>query len=58
MLNGLATMHKIKMYETTGSELKMISETGIISTISKGPGNSLTLNSHGSEYSMKEDPDL
>lgn len=58
LLNGLATIHKIKIYETTGSELKMISETGIRSTFSKGPGNSLTLNSHGSEYSMQEDPDM
>lgn len=58
LLNGIATIHKIKIYETTGSELKMISETGIRSSFFKGPGNSLTLNSHGAEYSMKEDPDL
>ena len=58
LLNGIAAIHKIKIYESTGSELKMISETGIRSSISKGPGNSLILSSHGSEYSMKEDPDL
>ncbi len=58
LLNGLATIHKIKIYEITDSELKPIEETGIRSTFFKGPGRSMILNSHGYEYSMKEDPDM
>lgn len=58
LFNGLPTIHKIKIYESSDSELKMISETGIRSSFLKGSGNTMILNSHGDKYSMKEDPDM
>lgn len=56
--NGNVILHRVKIYSAAKGSFELISEAGLKSKLTKNTDETLTINSYGQSFSLKQDRDL